>query len=159
MSPRVKYEELNQKLLLLNEQYNTVNDKISSITEEQYKLLQQIIQEEHLFDGTKWELKLSGDQVYLTCQDSRKDESSSLHKLDALLNGSYHYFFTLEEDVEIRFDDNEISIHFEENKAVMLFCKKYKMTISSSTVAGKLQALKRQVNQLEILAHQFNIKG
>jgi hypothetical protein len=159
MSLRIKYDELDQKIKKLDERQNLISDEISKITEQQYTILQQIIQEEKLLQDTNWELKLNGDRVYLTCLDSRADESSSLHCLDTLLNNTYHYSFNLEEGSEIRFDDNQISIHFDENRLATPLIKKYGLKVSSGTVAGKLLALKRQMNQLEILAHQFNIKG
>jgi GTP-sensing pleiotropic transcriptional regulator CodY len=159
MSLRARYEEINEQIKKLDDQSNLIYNEIATLNEEQAKIIQTIIKTEKALEGSSWELKLNNDRVYLVCLDKREDAGNPLRSIDVLINNTYHYSFNLEEGVEIRFDDDEISIHFEENKLAMPCIKQYKLKVTSGTIATKMQALKRQVNQLELIAHQFNIKG
>lgn len=152
------YSKNKEKIKDINDKIDNLNKKMDDLQNHQYDLLRRLILEEAILAGTKWEMKIIGNGVELDCLDKRSDPSSPLSKLDNMLEASYHYSFQLEDGVDVIFDDNLVSLRFLDNRNVIPTAKKYKLQISSNMMAKKLLDLKRQVHQLETLAHQFNIK-
>ncbi len=74
-----------------------------------------------------------------------------------LSKDDFHSRFELSDGIMLRFDDDEISISFKENRQLMPFIKKYGLKVSGNKIADKLAKLKRDVAALEVVCHTFNI--
>lgn len=117
------------------------------------ELIARLILEEKMLAGTTWELAL-GDVSTLNYKETNPDELSQIKKL---IRQDYHCSFEVENGVEIRFDDGEITLSFDEPKQVLPFAKKNELVISGSGVATRLNQLKREAAALELICHQFGL--
>jgi hypothetical protein len=74
-----------------------------------------------------------------------------------LARTDYHSWFEITDGIQLRFDDNDISISFKETKQVMPFVKKNGLKIFGTGITDRLAKLKRDAVALETIVHQFNL--
>jgi hypothetical protein len=153
-------EQIEQSQVIIKE----LEEQSSKIGEEAYQkmisrndLVRQLIIEESLFKGTEWEVMLYNNVPHLEFIGSRGEPP--MQEISSMLKMGWHSDFEMETGISIHFDDNEVTIHFDEIKSIIPFAKQYQLVLQGQGLGARLQKLKREVAALEILCHQFGVKG
>lgn len=158
MKKREEMESLKKEIAELEEKSSQLQHQSFELSEKRNKVAAEIILEENLLAGTAWEFKRSGNNtVYLEYNGHIKDDEFS--KVVEIAWGGWHSWFELEPGIQIRFDDSEVSIHFDDAKMLLPFAKKFNLKLSGQTIVNELRDLKRQVAALEAINHQLNLKA
>jgi hypothetical protein len=127
-----------------------------SLRQKREELIAQMILEEKLLSDTDWDLSVgggSGDAVL-----SYKETSpNTLEFIKELARTDYHSWFEIQDGIQLRFDDSDISLSFKESKQLMPFAKRNGLRISGAGIKDRLAKLKRDVVALETICHQFNL--
>ncbi len=156
MSLKDKIDALTNKIKDLREQATKLDDAENKLRIEREILLAKSITEESVLLDTNWELEVitTGGAKLLFKASVIPDVMKALLKLS---KDDFHSRFELSDGIMLRFDDDEISISFKENRQLMPFIKKYGLKVSGNKIADKLAKLKRDVAALEVVCHTFNI--
>lgn len=153
MTTQDRIKEIEEQVKVLEDRAANLQVDAWSLRQERDELIASLILEEKMLAGTCWELTL-GDITNLSYSETTPGE---LDKVKQLVRKDWHSTFELEEGVEIRFDDNEVSLSFKEPRQVLPFIRKNGLIIGGSKVADRLNHLKREVSALEKVCHQFNL--
>lgn len=156
MSDRSRIEIINADIKKMDDSINDTVDKISLLQKEASDLMIKIIEEDNLLKNTLWEINVS----YKISLDYSGDKNDAFFKpITDLCNGAWHTWLDMEDGIQLRFDEDTVSLHFEETKQIVSFANKHQIKITGSNVTDKLHTLKREVSTLEQLVHQFSIKN
>lgn len=153
MDPRKKIDSLTTEIKALEDHSQNLQVDAWTLRQERDELIADLILDEKMLASTTWELAL-GDVTNLTYKETVAGE---LDKVRELTRKEYHSTFELEEGVNLRFDDSEITLVFDEPKQVLPFIRKNGMNILGNKVADRLNHLKREVVALETICHQFSL--
>lgn len=156
MTNRSKLEKLNASILKLNQVISDSTEDMYKLQNESGELLIEVIQDEQLLKDSIWEIDYFSEHIFLKYSGNRND--AIIVSISALCSESFHSWLELESGIQLRFDDDEVSLHFDEAKSVLPFSKKHHIKITGSNITDKLQKLKRESSALEQLIHQFSIK-
>lgn len=119
------------------------------------ELIAQMIMEEKLLSDTEWDLSLDGNAgASLSYKDSSPNDMKFIKEL---ARTDYHSWFEISDGIQLRFDDNDISLDFKESKQLIPFARKNGLRINGTGIKDKLAKLKRDVAALETICHQFGI--
>lgn len=155
-TPRQRIENLGEEIKKIEEQAAELQADAFKLRTEREELIAEMILEEGFLTNTDWSIRLNGDQnPYLEYSGDL-----NLPNIDELLKfarADWHCWFELTDGVRLSFDDNDISLTFQEAKQLMPFVKKNKLKISGTGIADKLAKLKREVSALEDVCHSFNL--
>lgn len=155
MSFKKQIAELSTKIADLEEQSANLQVESFSLRQKREELIATMIVEDKLLFGTEWDLTLDGSSgAQLSYKES---ESKSMEFIKELARTDYHSWFEITDGIQLRFDDNDISITFKETRQVMPFVKKNGIKISGSGITDRLAKLKRDAVALETIVHQFNL--
>jgi hypothetical protein len=139
----------------LEEEASDLGVKAFGIRQKREELIAQMILEERLLSDTDWDLSLDGGNG---ASLSYKDTSpNNMEFIKELARTDYHSWFEISDGIQLRFDDNDISLTFKESKQLMPFAKKNGLRINGAGIKDKLSKLKRDVAALETICHQFGI--
>ena len=153
MSIREKIASLSTEIAALEDHAANLQVDAWTLRQERDELTAQLILEEKMLAGTTWELAL-GDITNLSYSETTPGE---MDKLKEVIRKDWHSTFELEEGVELRFDDSDVSLTFKDPKQVISFIRKNELIIGGAKVSDRLNNLKREVAALEIVCHQFNL--
>lgn len=104
-----------------------------------------------------WSVLVTAGALYLL-RDRPKAEilrgiaNESLDQLRDLFEFSYHDGVVIEDGIEIRVDDNDVSIVFAENRLVTRFVRDWEITVSRSHVRQYAEEAARSAEELSKLA-------
>ena len=143
----------------LTAEINSLDDKAAELYEQSSKLresreilISSLIIDHKLLNGTEWEFSLRADNSV----SLRLTKDSDIVSIESLFEIFKSAWFELLPGIELNIDE-EITLHFTENKQVVKFVKNNGMILNGSTVMSRLDRLKRDVAALENICHQFNI--
>lgn len=156
MTNRSKLAKLNKSVKDLNKSVDETIDKISTIQLECSELILKILEDENLLKNSVWEMKCVHDRVYLEFFGNASDESFA--PIKKLFSDNFHSWLELEDGIRLRIDEEIISLHFDETKMALPFVNKHQLKIIGKNVSDKLHSLKREIDALEKLTHQFSLK-
>lgn len=160
---------IHEEIDSLTSRIQEFDDRSSELGHQAWELRQQreilfakLILEDALLKGTTWDVETNSgynpsNSVYLTFTGPSVDKSSPLHKVMDMARQDYHSDFNLMEGINIRFDDNNISLHFKDTKSLLPFITKNGLVINGTSIRDRLAKLKREVSVLELVCHQFNL--
>lgn len=155
MSLKNEIKELTAQIIEKEDASAVLTGEAYALRGERELLVGQLIQNEKLLADTNWELRLDGgSKLYLEYRDppgGNMDLIAQLSKTD------YHSWFDLEDGIRLQFDDNDISVSFDEPKQLMPFVKKNKMLVTGTGILDRLAKLKRESSTLEEICHTFGI--
>jgi hypothetical protein len=136
-------DELKQDINTLQEQRNKTYEVEQGLVQEYNSVLLEKIISEKLLHKYEWEIKLSGYHIYLssTRRDDRKVTS-------LMINSDYHCGIDLTDHVQLRSDDNELSIAFSDNKEIAPFIADWDLKINCSGIEKKIKSLIDEADQL-----------
>ena len=155
MSFKKQIAELSTKIAELEEQSANLQVESFSLRQKREELIANMIVEDKLLLKTEWEITLDGSSgAQLSYKES---ESDSMAFIKELARTDYHSWFEITDGIQLRFDDNDITITFKETRQVMPFVKKNGIKISGSGITDRLAKLKRDAVALETIVHQFNL--
>jgi hypothetical protein len=155
MSLKKQIADLTTQIRDLEEQSANLQVDAFSLRQKREELIAAMIVEDKLMHGTEWELTLDGSSgASLSYKES---ESDSMDFIKELARTDYHSWFEITDGIQLRFDDNDISITFKETRQVMPFVKKNGLKVSGSGITDRLAKLKRDAVALETIVHQFNL--
>jgi hypothetical protein len=155
MSFKKQIAELSTKIAELEEQSANLQVESFSLRQKREELIATMIVEDKLLLKTEWEITLDGSSgAQLSYKESGSD---SMDFIKELARTDYHSWFEITDGIQLRFDDNDISITFKETRQVMPFVKKNGIRISGSGITDRLAKLKRDAVALETIVHQFNL--
>ncbi len=139
----------------LEEEASNLSVKAFDIRQKREELIAQMILDEKLLSDTDWDLSLDGNAG---ASLSYKDTSpNNMEFIRELARTDYHSWFEISDGIQLRFDDNDISLSFKESKQLMPFAKKNGLRINGTGIKDKLSKLKRDVAALETICHQFGL--
>lgn len=150
---RQQIASLSTEITALEDHSANLQTEAWALRQKRDELIAQMILDEKMLAGTQWEISL-GDITNLNYRETNPDE---LKGVKELCRQDWHSSFELEEGVDLRFDDNEISLVFKDPKQVLAFVRKNELVITGSKVSDRLNHLKREVAALETVCHQFNL--
>jgi hypothetical protein len=155
MSFRKQIEELSSQIKELEDQSANLQVESFGLRQKREELIATMIVEDKLMADTEWDLTLDGSSsAHLSYKET---SSGSMEFIKELARTDYHSWFDITDGVQLRFDDNDISISFKETKQVMPFVKKNGLKISGTGITDRLAKLKRDAAALETIWHQFNL--
>lgn len=155
MSYKEQIAELSTKIKDLEEQSANLQVESFRLRQEREELIAAMIVEDKLLHGTEWDLTLDGSSgAHLSYKENDTD---SMEFIKELARTDYHSWFEIVDGIQLRFDDNDISISFKETRQVMPFVKKNGLKIAGSGITDRLAKLKRDAVALETIIHQFNL--
>jgi hypothetical protein len=155
MNFKKQIEELSGKIKELEDQAANLQVESFGLRQKREELIATMIVEDKLMADTEWDLTLDGSTgAHLSYKDG---ESDSMEFIKELARTDYHSWFEITDGIQLRFDDNDISISFKETKQVMPFVKKNGLKIFGTGITDRLAKLKRDAVALETIVHQFNL--
>ena len=155
-TPRERIELLGKQIKTLEDQSAELQASAFKLRTEREELIADMILDEGLLSETDWSIRLNGEtNPYL--EYSGNLDLPNIDELVKLARADWHCWFELTDGVRLQFDDNDISLTFQEAKQLMPFVKKNKLKISGTGIADKLAKLKREVSALEDVCHSFNL--
>ena len=165
MSTREKIQELDAEIKALYATSASIQEQAWLKTEERDKLVAATILEEKMLTDSTWDLDSGSGAKQMVGGSgiSNKDGITIYYTgttLDAVMDlarTDYHSTFTLQQGISLRFDDNDISLRFQESKMMLPFVQKHGLIISGTDIRDKLAGLKRQVAALEAVCHAFKL--
>lgn len=147
--------EMTAEIKELEDEAANLGVKAFDLRQKREELIAQMILDEKLLDDTDWDLSLDGGSgASLSYKDSSPNDMQFIKEL---ARTDYHSWFEISDGIQLRFDDNDISLTFKESKQVMPFAKKNGMRINGTGLKDKLSRLKRDVAALETICHQFGL--
>ncbi len=147
--------ELTVKIKKLEDEAADLNVQSFGLRQKREELIAQMILEEKLLSDTDWDLSLDGNAGATL---SYKDTSpNNMEFIKELARTDYHSWFEISDGIQLRFDDNDISLSFKESKQLMPFAKKNGLRINGTGIKDRLSKLKRDVAALETICHQFGL--
>jgi len=151
-------QHIDEQIELLDEQQRALGSKASTLSSSKADIIIAILKEEKSLQDTEWELQVgSNNKVYVNYTGTRNDKV--MKELSELCSRSWHDSFDLGEGVRLQFDDGDVSLSFDNSSGLTAFAKKNNLKIIGTNVTNDIRALKRQVEALELISHQFNLKG
>lgn len=155
MTYKKQIAELSTKIKDLEDQSANLQVESFALRQKREELIATMIVEDKLMRDTEWDLTLDGSSgAHLSYKES---QTNSMEFIKELARTDYHSWFEITDGIQLRFDDNDISISFKETKQVMPFVKKNGLIISGSGITDRLAKLKRDAAALETIVHQFNL--
>jgi hypothetical protein len=154
MTLKEQIEELTLKIKELEDQSAALQVDAFTLRQRREEVIGQMILEEKLLVDTNWDLSLDSSGVSLSYKESEID---SMEFIKELARTDYHSWFEIADGIQLKFDDNDISLTFKETKQLMPFVKKNGLKIVGSGITDRLNKLKRDVVALETVVHQFNL--
>lgn len=152
---RKQIAEMTGQIKELEDESANLTVKAFDIRQKREELIAQMMVDEKLFSDSDWDLSLDGGSgATLSYKDS---SPNNMEFIKELARTDYHSWFEISDGIQLRFDDNDISISFKESKQVMPFAKKNGMRINGTGLKDKLSKLKRDVAALETICHQFGL--
>lgn len=147
--------EMTAEIKELEEEATNLGVQSFDLRQKREELIAQMIMEEKLLSDTDWDLSLDGNAgASLSYKDSSPNDMKFIKEL---ARTDYHSWFEISDGIQLRFDDNDISLNFKESKQLMPFAKKNGLRINGTGIKDKLAKLKRDVAALETICHQFGI--
>lgn len=147
--------EMTAEIKELEEEATNLGVQAFDLRQKREELIAQMIMEEKLLSDTDWDLSLDGNAgASLSYKDSSPNDMKFIKQL---ARTDYHSWFEISDGIQLRFDDNDISLNFKESKQLMPFAKKNGLRINGTGIKDKLAKLKRDVAALETICHQFGI--
>jgi len=156
MTNRSNLEKLNTSIKKIDDSINQSVEDMSKLQIESEEILIQIIKDEKLLKNSIWDIEYVHEHIYLNYAGDRYD--IVMGQISNLCSGSYHSWLNLENGIQLRLDEEKVSLHFDEAKTILPFANKHQIKITGNNVSDKLQKLKRESSALEQLIHQFSIK-
>lgn len=155
MSFRKQIAELSSKIKELEDESANLQVESFALRQKREELIAQMIVEEKLMADTEWDLTLDGgSSAHLSYKETA---TGAMEFIKELARTDYHSWFEISDGIQLRFDDNDISISFKETRQVMPFVKKNGLKISGAGITDRLAKLKRDAAALETICHQFNL--
>lgn len=115
------------------------------------ELIRQVILEDGLLNGTEWTVKLSNSILYLEYNWSIDSAVGfELRSVVEMCRSGWHSSFDFAKDIEFQFDDNQISIRFDDHKLIKKFIENHKLVITEE-FSKEIAALRAELNTLETL--------
>lgn len=147
--------EMTAEIKELEDTAANLGVKAFDLRQKREELIAQMILDEKLLSDTDWDLSLDGGAgASLSYRDSSPNDMKFIKEL---ARTDYHSWFEISDGIQLRFDDNEISLSFKESKQLMPFAKKNGLRVNGTGIKDKLSKLKRDVVALETICHQFGI--
>lgn len=155
-TPRERIDALGKQIKELEDKAADLQASAFKLRTEREELIAEMILSEGLLSETDWSIRLNGEtNPYLEYSGDL-----NLPNIDELLKvarADWHCWFELTDGVRLQFDDNDISLTFQEPKQLMPFVKKNKLKVSGTGITDKLAKLKREVSALEDVCHTFKL--
>jgi len=155
--------KIQAELDALDTEIEALEDHASSLGAQAYELrskrdalISQAILEEKLLADSTWEIQSQGGSSSSYLEFTGNWEGS-MQKIREMARKDYHSSFSLMDGVDLRFDDNDMTIQFADPKLILPFAKKNNLKLSGANITDRLAKLKREVAALETLVHQFNL--
>ena len=134
--------------------------------QQRHKLMAELILQKDLLSGSTWNVELINpgltnfSSINLNYTGKISDPSPMKEILDLARVSNFTSgtsSLQLMDGINIRFDDNHISLSFKESKMLLPFVQKYGLIINGSTIQDSLSKLKRDVAALELVCHQLKL--
>lgn len=155
MSFRKQIAELSSKIKELEDESANLQVESFALRQKREELIAQMIVEEKLMADTEWDLTLDGSSsAHLSYKETA---TGAMEFIKELARTDYHSWFEISDGIQLRFDDNDISLTFKETRQVMPFVKKNGLKIYGAGITDRLAKLKRDAAALEKICHQFNL--
>lgn len=159
---REQLDNIEKKISALNNEQDLIWDKISVLNSSRHELTLAIIEEEKLFDDISWTLNntyVNSGSIHLECDYDSPAPNQKI-KLDKLVslcfrNGMHHDTFSINDKIDFRLDDYELSLRFSNAIELLKFRKKHKIIVDLSQLNNSINELKQQVSDLTDLLQKF----
>lgn len=158
MDSKDKITKITEEINSLEEEAGDLQNKAFNLREERERLIASTILEDNLLKDSIWELYLPSNTnpvLNYTGPLTGDKVTDGMNFLRSIARGDYHYSIELADGIRLRFDDDDISISFNESKQVLPFIKKNYLKVNGQGIKDNLAKLKRDVEALEIIVHQF----
>lgn len=146
--------EMTKSIQKIEEEASELSMKAFDLRQKREELIAQMILDERLLSDTDWDLSLDGQGAHLSY---KANSPNDMKVIKELARTDYHSWFEISDGIQLRFDDNDISLSFKESKQVMPFAKRNGLRINGTGLKDKLSKLKRDVAALETICHQFGL--
>src|SRR5512135_2276103 len=114
--------EMTASIQKMEEDASNLSMKAFDLRQKREELIAQMILEERLLSDSDWDLSLDG-QAGATLS-YKNNSPNDMEAIKDLVRTDYHSWFEISDGIQIRFDDNDISLSFKESKQVMPFAKR-----------------------------------
>lgn len=156
-SAREDMDEINTKLNALTEQINAWNELQYPLYDAKEKIISLVIQEEKLLKNSKWEIKFGyTNKMYLEYLGKLSDDK--IIEVRNLCASSFHCRFELETDVSLEFNDNVLSLYFDDSIKITDVIKRYELLIDFSDLAKRMQQFNNELESLKNISSELGIK-
>lgn len=153
-------QNLAERINLLDDQSTELGHRAWDLRREREVLIARMILEEGLLKDSTWDVELGGtinnSGVYLSFT-GLIDDGSAMKVVVDMARSDYHSSLSLSDGINIRFNDNDISLTFKESKMMLPFIQKYGLVINGTSIQDRLAKLKREIASLELVCHQFKL--
>jgi hypothetical protein len=160
MSLMEEIKDMGKRIEALDDRSAELGHQAWDLRRQREELIAKLIIEEDLFSGTTWDVELgnfvSSSGAHLNYTGLLVD-NSPMKKIADMARKEYHSTFELTVGVNVRFDDNGISLTFKEGKMMLPFVEKHGLVINGTSIQDKLAKLKRDVAALELVCHQLKL--
>jgi hypothetical protein len=156
MTYRDKIIEIDKEVDALEDQHQEISNKMFKLKESKDILIREFILEEKLLVETTWELALgTSNNIYLKLDVNDENKLSSLRDLCFV---AWHDSFEIQDGISLHFDDGAYSLYANDPGQLKNFITNQSLKITATDVTDKVAKLSRQLNNLQEIIHQFNLK-
>lgn len=147
---RSQLEKLSKHLDVLKTQSTEIWNEIHDVEKQHADLIVKIILAEGLLVNSEWYLNTQYSSNTIECINYDSLNMKTVMNLARdTSGGSYHFSITIEEDIELRFDDSDISLTFGSSQKLGEFVKLHNLKIDVLSIKEKLTRLKSEISNLE----------
>lgn len=157
MDKREQLKSIKEKIDSLSNQTSDISKEIWEWSEKQSSTICEIILEDKLLEGTHWTLSTGTYQTQLDYAGKLEDQDK-IDKIEKLWSGDYADLF-LEPGMTLHVNDEGAYLQFDDPKLMPAFVQKHKLIVDGGQIIKRLRELRREISALEVICHQFNIKG
>lgn len=154
------------KLQLIKDNMKSLEDQSSKLSHDLWakntnyrQLIGAIILEEKMLEGTHWYLDPGFYQTQLNLSGKIED-GPKIERLEQLfLTSSDYEDIILVTGVTFHLNNESGYLSFDDPKLMPTFVQTHKLIVDGAAISKRLRELKRELSALELVCHQFNIKG
>lgn len=159
MSYRKDLDKLNTVINSHDNEINKMVEELSKFQIQKNDLIIKIIEDENILKNSKWDLEAAARGMPKLIYSGKADDPL-MEDIHNMLGHDNFCWLDIDsaQGIQLQIEGTDVQLSFDHSKTILPFVKKHGLKISGTNVTDKLLALKREVNAIEQLVHQFALK-
>ncbi len=165
MTKRKELQEVQKALKHIQKCHEALHKESFSLSQKVNKLGLELIREEKLLKGTKWDLSYydygnhtpdNPSNFRLSLSEDNKNNEKRIEKIKILLHMHYHDSANLNSNIKLVVNDNDTEIRFGDIKSLKKFIKESDIILSTDDLNKKIEKDREITNILKDFVDNFD---